>query len=75
MFVAENKCLPLSHPYGDSAGDMQVSFNWLASSLYQSKQDQGDQCQSPGFYCYLDLIVKETFRFCNISVMLTFQFW
>ena len=36
-----------------------------------NEQDQGDQCRSPGFYFYLDLIFKETFRFCNISVMVT----
>ena len=26
-----------------------------------NKQDQGDQCQSPGFYFDFDLIFKETF--------------
>ena len=39
------------------------------------KKDQGDQCQSPGFYFNLDLIFMETFKFCNISVIVTFQFW
>ena len=42
---------------------------------YNRKQDQGDQCQSPGFYFDLDWIFKETFRFCNISVMVKFQFY
>ena len=40
-----------------------------------TKQDQGDQCRSPGFNFDLDWIFKETFRFCNISVLVTFQFW
>ena len=39
------------------------------------QQDQGDQCRSPGFYFDLDFIFKETFRFCNILVLVTFQFW
>ena len=28
-----------------------------------TKQDQGDQCRSPGFYFDFDLIFKETFKF------------
>ena len=39
------------------------------------RQDQGDQGRSPGFTFWFDLDFKDIFRFCEISVLVTFQFW
>ena len=35
----------------------------INNSCPRKRQDQGDQCRSPGFYFDLDLIFKETFKF------------
>ena len=49
------------------------SSGQIASSYYW-KQDQGDQCRSPGFQFRFRFWLEGIFWFCNISVKTTFQF-